>query len=356
MKPLQINRNQSNINLADLQLKTLIYTDKPDFITVLGKSAVVEGSLTDPKPTRRLYFTGMTDEVSVGAERRVNTTGLYNCRDLGGYLTQKGEQVKWGYLFRSDAPDHLEADDLAYLKAMQFDTVVDFRSPKEVKKLPDIAFGEKQHLNFDPHAVVARAASETPDRRAAGDVEKVRLLEDMAKTASGRAELVARQAQMIEQMRSLVLSKPAIKTYTQFLDCLIAVKTPQRVMFHCQGGKDRTGWAAALILGLLGVDKSVIYEDYLQTSHYNAPRNEKRMATYRALTDNHYVLDYLHSLQLAKPEYLDGAFQAVAEHYGSLENYAATALQFETDLVERLKELYLYHADDEAKLTELLSF
>jgi protein-tyrosine phosphatase len=161
---------------------------------------------------------------------------------------------------------------------------------------------------------------------------------------------------MIEQMRSLVLSKAAIDTYTQFLACLIAPQAPLRVMFHCQGGKDRTGWASALILGLLGVDKAVIYDDYLQTSHYNAPRNEKRMATYRALTDNDYVLNYLHSLQLAKPEYLDGAFQAVSKHYGSLENYATEALQFDAAKIELLKKLYLYDTDDEAKLARLLKF
>ncbi len=43
------------------------------------------------------------------------------------------------------------------------------------------------------------------------------------------------------------------------------------VMFHCMGGKDRTGMTAALLLSCLGVDRDTVLDDYELTSRYNGP-------------------------------------------------------------------------------------
>src|SRR6266545_4472656 len=40
------------------------------------------------------------------------------------------------------------------------------------------------------------------------------------------------------------------------------------VLFHCSAGKDRTGWLSAVLLELLGIDRSVIVKDYLATNGY----------------------------------------------------------------------------------------
>jgi protein-tyrosine phosphatase len=37
-------------------------------------------------------------------------------------------------------------------------------------------------------------------------------------------------------------------------------------LFHCTTGKDRTGWAAAALLTLLGVPEQQVYEDYLHSN------------------------------------------------------------------------------------------
>ena len=43
------------------------------------------------------------------------------------------------------------------------------------------------------------------------------------------------------------------------------------VLFHCAAGKDRTGVAAAILLGLAGVDDETIVEDYAVTEQLLAP-------------------------------------------------------------------------------------
>jgi protein-tyrosine phosphatase len=37
-------------------------------------------------------------------------------------------------------------------------------------------------------------------------------------------------------------------------------------LFHCTTGKDRTGWAAAALLTLLGLPKEQVYQDYMRSN------------------------------------------------------------------------------------------
>lgn len=297
-------------------------------------------SLELDQQQRLFYQVQSADKNYIGAQRRVAIDGLYNCRDLGGYPTKDGKLTKWGVFYRSDAPDHLSSEDVAYLEKMNIYSVIDLRSPKEIALNPDIGINEKQHCNFDPHAEVAKQASATPSKNSNKDQQKVQKLTELAQTKAGQEKLIAMQNQMVLQMKDLVISPNAQKAYTGFMQVLLKEEIP--TIFHCQGGKDRTGWAAAIILGLLGVEKSVIYEDYLLTEKYNQPRNAKRMAIYKQYTDDSFVLDYLASLQQTKAAYLDSAFETMETTYGTMENYAEQALQVTSADIEKFKSLYLY--------------
>ena len=45
-------------------------------------------------------------------------------------------------------------------------------------------------------------------------------------------------------------------------------------VFHCTGGKDRTGMSAALLLELLGVPRSHVLDDYELTSRYRLRQHQ----------------------------------------------------------------------------------
>lgn len=288
---------------------------------------------------RYFFITKIAQVQYIGATRRLEIDSLFNCRDLGGYPTVTGQTVRWGMLYRSDALDHLTAIDQAVLRSLKMTTVIDLRSSKEIQHRPDKEIGEAFHYHFDPHADVAKKAGETP-QLGTKDEEKVRRLEKLAETKAGQAQLVAMKKQMVAQMEALVISSEAQKAYRDMLASIKRGELP--LLFHCQGGKDRTGWGAAIILGLLGVSVELIYYDYRLTEQYNRPRNEARMAIYRHYTQNSFVLDYLASLQRTTDAYLDSAFQAVNNHFGSMENYAATVLDFSVaDQNEMKKRLLL---------------
>ena len=347
MKPLKVVRESEQVRLdldfpytGELNVQMIDSSEKVSVEKMYFQNGVAV--ITAPVDQRIFYQVEIDQVVYLGAERRVPIAGLYNCRDLGGYVNEENQMVKWGIFYRSDALDHLQTADIEYLEKMNIAAVVDFRSPEEIKGRPDFSINEQKHYNFDPHAEVARQASETPqsqEEKGNKDQKKVNLLNKIAQTESGRQKLVAMQKQMVQQMRELIVSEHAKKSFQQFLKVLIHQEVP--MIFHCQGGKDRTGWGAALILSLLGVDKQTIYQDYLLTDQYNAPRNQMRMEIYQQYTDDPFVLDYLASLQKTSEEYLDSAFDAIEEVYGDVETYAVEGLNITKKEILQLRKKYL---------------
>ena len=56
--------------------------------------------------------------------------------------------------------------------------------------------------------------------------------------------------------------------YRRFLAELLAARGAP-VLFHCTAGKDRTGFAAAIVLRLLGVPEESIVADYMRSQRYS---------------------------------------------------------------------------------------
>lgn len=347
MQTLQVKRDADQLSIyipevAELPAKIYYGTDS----SVINNTCYIEfarkgwQSFKDPNPKTRLYFKLEIDsELFIGAERRLPLNNLYNCRDMGGYYTKEDRLTRWGNVYRSDALHQIEETGQAYIVGMGVKTIVDFRSPEEISKDPNKLIWTSEVFNFNPHADVAQQASTQSVSRK--DEEKIAQLEIMVQTQEGKEQLIKNRNVMIKQMEQLVLGTNAIKAYKQFFKKLLEDDvTP--LIFHCQGGKDRTGWAAALYLGALGVDKDQIYQDYLLTDKMNAPRNAKRMAIYKKYTENEDVLAFLSSLQQTRKDYLDGAYNTVEKHYGTITDYLKEELELDNGLLERLKSKYLY--------------
>ena len=61
-----------------------------------------------------------------------------------------------------------------------------------------------------------------------------------------------------------------IQTFEQFFKILFD-NPGSTIMFHCTAGKDRTGFASALILSLFGVANEIIIDDYLLSNETYKP-------------------------------------------------------------------------------------
>ncbi len=74
--------------------------------------------------------------------------GCFNFRDVGGYPTNDGRQIRWSRYFRAGRQDRMTESDLEQLKTMGIGSQIDLRGPEEITDqgkgpLPD--FGARYH-------------------------------------------------------------------------------------------------------------------------------------------------------------------------------------------------------------------
>ncbi len=113
------------------------------------------------------------------------------------------------------------------------------------------------------------------------------------------------------------------------------------VVQHCRGGKDRTGFGTMLLLGILGVEREALLEDYMLTGKNRLERNAEKMEIYKTYTSDQEVLDYLYSFIDTKQDFIEASMQEIEQVYGGIEEYVKEELGVTEEEIERLKELYL---------------
>jgi protein-tyrosine phosphatase len=234
--------------------------------------------------------------------------GASNFRDIGGYRNIDGRSVRRGQVFRSDHLAGLTPDDLAQLERLRIGHSLDFRGVAEYTATPyAIAGVERVALTIEP-TVIARLQALVAQGIVPSTEETVEL--------------------MRETYRDFVNRNAA--TFGRFLKHLLEKPTPQ--VFHCTAGKDRTGFAAALLLSALGVDRATIEHDYLLT-------NQLYKRDTRLEGQGHaHVMKVLWQVQ---PEFLQAAFEAVDTQHGGMRDYLHGAIGFSPQEMAELQRMLL---------------
>jgi protein-tyrosine phosphatase len=234
--------------------------------------------------------------------------GASNFRDVGGYLTANGQRVRRGQVFRSDHLAGLTTDDVARLQTLGVSHSLDFRGVAEYTATPyDIPGVERVALTIEP-TVIARMQALVAQGIVPTTEETVELMRETYR------DFVNRNAD----------------TYGRFLKHLLEQPTPQ--VFHCTAGKDRTGFAAALLLSALGVDRDTIEHDYLLTNqlYRRDPRLEGK--------GHPHVMQVLWQVQ---PEFLHAAFDTVDTQHGGIRDYLHGAIGLSPQELAELKRMLL---------------
>jgi protein-tyrosine phosphatase len=185
----------------------------------------------------------------VVGERRPAVEGAPNLRDLGGYEANDGRCVKWGTIFRSSNLARLTDKGMALVKQLGIRFVCDFRTEAEAARAPD-RFPDSsrtgylqlpiQHGDFEPTAVFDRIRN-------------------------GDYAWISEEFMLQGYIESIECHFPV---WLRFFN-LLADSRCRPLLFHCTGGKDRTGAAAALILLALGVPEETVVRDYGLSDGYN---------------------------------------------------------------------------------------
>ena len=170
---------------------------------------------------------------------------LPNLRDVGGHPTRDGLVVRTGRLYRSSQLVKVSPADRKAVAALGLKGDFDLRTEKERKASPDELPDGVKVVWLD---VMADADKTIPDQ--------LRRHLQNPKLAD-RAALDRVDALFDRAYRDFVSKPGARKAYGKlFTDLADEANLPAVV--HCTQGKDRTGWAVAALLALLGVPEEAI--------------------------------------------------------------------------------------------------
>ena len=234
--------------------------------------------------------------------------GASNFRDVGGYRNANGQSVRRGRVFRSDHLAGLTTEDLARVEALGIAHSLDFRGVAEYTATPYAIPGvQRVALTIEP-TVIARMQALVAQGIVPTTEETVELMRETYR------DFVNRNAD----------------TFGRFLKHLLEQPSPQ--VFHCTAGKDRTGFAAALLLSALGVDRATIEHDYLLTNQLY-----KRDARLEGQGHPH-VMKVLWQVQ---PEFLHAAFETIDTQHGGMRDYLHGAIGLSPQEVAELQRMLL---------------
>ncbi|WP_282170393.1 tyrosine-protein phosphatase [Ruegeria atlantica] len=249
--------------------------------------------------------------------------GLENFREL----TTPDAGIKPGVLFRSDQLDGLSDAAIAELNGLAIETIVDLRTPEELKtypnaQIPSVDFNVNLPIGSDPADIAKimpiEIASQIRPMWFEGKFDEIdQLLADH--------DVDLRQIRIDRYRDFATKFDPQVSRFLHLLTD--ANNFP--MLFHCAGGKDRTGYMAAVTMLTLGYSEEDAVRDYLTTNAF----------TYDELEQ--LVGKGPHSLRPAfgaHPEQIKASLQAVKDAHGSLDTYRRDILGISDEEVESIRQ------------------
>jgi protein-tyrosine phosphatase len=249
-----------------------------------------------------------------------------NLRDVGGYKTSDGATIARELAYRSDTFYPMTPEDDRKLEVLRLKNDYDLRTTAEAKAEPDeMPAGVKYHLLN----VLADAKSSAP-----AELEKLLHEPKKANAALGGGKI---EALFMEGYREFISLPSARQSYrTLFLSLADQNKLP--AVFHCTTGKDRTGWAAAALLTLLGVPPETVMEDYMRTNDYTLPQFQRKIDEFVEAGGDRDIAVAVFGV---KREYLDASFDEMQKQYGTIEKYFAEGLGIDASGQKVLRDMFL---------------
>ncbi|MFD3695985.1 tyrosine-protein phosphatase [Streptomyces sp. NPDC058646] len=256
---------------------------------------------------------------------RIPLQGAVNVRDLGGYRTYTGGQVRRELVYRGDALSKLTAADLGTVAGLRLKKVVDFRIPME--------------LQYDG-----------PDKLPAGLTPTARPVSDLGLYGTLVGAISSgdpvKQEQMLGGGKAEAYMRDIYRTFVtgpenraQFAATLREIADGEQgpLLYHCTSGKDRTGWMSYVLLRALAVPEATAEQDYLASNTFRAAYDAQLRAGLKQ-SGRMQNPDLLIPLQEVRQDYLDAATARMEAEYGGFYGYLTEGLGLDLRTLARLQD------------------
>lgn len=263
--------------------------------------------------------------------RFVPMQGTLNTRDIGGYETTGGRVVVKGRIYRSANLAQITPEDVDALASRGINTVVDFRGPKEAKDDPDHLPAGTDYTNSP--IIGSNTGDEINDKKIAELISEAGLpstmLDQQKVTANGpyyRMLFLVNSYGTQDHVERL-------KGYRPLFQKLLTMPDTSNILFHCTGGRDRTGVGTALLLKTLGVPDDVAEADFVASNRYLQPDRDN--------PDTLRFLDFQSANVYLQPS-ANKRYQQIAASFGTTPDKIRGAVELRPELLQRM-----YRAIDE---------
>lgn len=249
-------------------------------------------------------------------EEKVNVVkmeGAVNFRDIGGYKTQDGKTIVTGKLFRSADISKLTNNDMKIMEENHIYTVIDFRGKKESAAAPD------RLLPNTDYTLCPSGSDNIPDTKKLEELVK----DDNFLLSMYNSQSIRYYGERYKPMFQKLLSLP---------------ESNSSLLYHCTGGRDRTGMATALLLYVLGVPMKTIETDFVASNIYLTPVNKEMFKPMVQLSG--FSESEIEERMKLRPELIRSFFKSISDEYGSIENFMEKELGVGNKEIAFLKQKY----------------
>lgn len=258
--------------------------------------------------------------------KSIGIVSIPNLRDMGGYKTTNGATIARGLVYRSNQLYNISASDMLLLAKLNLKSDFDLRTATERKAKPD-------ELPVGVNNVWLDVMADDPT---SGPANLIVLLSDPQKANTDLGD--GKVEDMFKVAYRQFISLPSAQIAFRELFLSLGDKNQLPALFHCTTGKDRTGWAAAALLTLLGVPMETVMEDYLRSNDYILPMYQTDINNFVAAGGQASIPQALFGV---KEEYLNAAFDEMKTKYVTIENYFSEGLGITVVQQTALRNLYL---------------
>lgn len=244
--------------------------------------------------------TAQADQTAANDSARME--GAPNFRDLAAEVPG----IRSGVFYRSSQLSELTDEDLQRMTALSVRTDVDLRTLSERTQEPDRL---PEGVRYEVADVLVTLVTNEPPASA-----------DVA------------EQWMIETYRDFIRKDSANAAYRKLFLEAAKAGPDNALLYHCTAGKDRTGWASALLLLASGVPLDAVERDYLASNDYLAEQNAKTLA---ALPEDQR--EAVKPLLDVRPQYLAATLDELQKRYGTFDTYLHKGLNLTDEDIARLK-------------------
>lgn len=245
---------------------------------------------------------------------------IHNLRDYGGYRTIDNRQLLSGKLFRSGQVSDADPQELSKIDHLSLRSIIDLRGDRERQEHPFVVPVDAQ---YSLH-------------HAQGGMEDAPHLSGRFAHMKDVTEVQAAMTAFYSQMPFIPECQAAFGVY---FEVLAQLEGPTLV--HCFAGKDRTGFAVALLHTLLGVHPDDRMAEYLKTNETGEARVEAGIAAMRSKHGIDINESAFREVMMVRPEYLQSAFNALDEVAGGAAAYVSNTLKKPDAVIDRIRQHYL---------------